>query len=114
MEPGTSKAYTLDQLQERGRLFIAPGEEVYVGMIVGENSRNEDINVNPCKAKHLTNMRSVGDGKGIMLEPPLRMSLERAIEYIAPDELVEITPKSIRFRKRILDPVRRKRAGLRD
>ncbi|NUN93221.1 MAG: translational GTPase TypA [Verrucomicrobiae bacterium] len=114
MEAGPSKAYALDQLQERGRLFIDPGEEVYVGMIVGENARNEDINVNPCKAKHLTNMRSVGEGKGILLEPPLKMSLERAIEYIASDELVEVTPKALRFRKRILDPVRRKRAALRD
>ena len=82
MEPGTSTAYALNNIQERGRLFIGPQEDVYAGMIVGENARPEDLPVNPCKAKHLTNMRSQGDGKGIQLEAPLRMSLERAIEYI--------------------------------
>jgi GTP-binding protein len=110
MEPGTSTAYALNNIQERGRLFIGPQEEIYVGMIVGENSRPEDLPVNPCKAKHLTNMRSQGDGKGIQLEAPLRMTLERAIEYIGPDEFVEATPKSLRLRKRVLDPVARKRA----
>ena len=83
MEAGVSTAYALDNIQERGRLFIGPQEEIYEGMIVGENARPEDMPVNPCKAKHLTNMRSQGDGKGIQLEAPLRMSLERAIEYIA-------------------------------
>ena len=110
MENGTAASYALDQLQERGRLFIEPGDPAYVGMIVGECPRAEDMNVNPCKTKHLTNMRSVGDGKGIMLEPALKMSLERAIEYIAPDEYVEVTPKSIRLRKRVLNPIMRKRA----
>ncbi len=112
MEDGVATAYALDQLQERGRLFVEPGDPIYVGMIVGECPRAEDLNVNPCKTKHLTNMRSVGEGKGIMLEPALKMSLERAIEYIAPDEYVEITPKSIRFRKRILNPTARKRSGV--
>jgi len=112
MEDGVSTSYALDQLQERGRLFVGPGDPIYVGMIVGECPRAEDLNVNPCKTKHLTNMRSVGDGKGIMLEPPLKMSLERAIEYIAPDEYVEVTPKSIRFRKRLLNATARKRAGV--
>jgi GTP-binding protein len=110
MEPGTSTAYALNNIQERGRLFIGPQEAVYTGMIVGENARPEDLPVNPCKAKHLTNMRSQGDGKGIQLEAPLRMSLERAIEYIDIDEYVEATPKSLRLRKRILDANARKRA----
>ena len=111
MEPGTSTAYALNNIQERGRLFIGPQEEIYAGMIIGENARLDDLPVNPCKAKHLTNMRSQGDGKGIQLEAPLKMSLERAIEYIGPDEFVEATPKSLRLRKRILDPTARKRAA---
>lgn len=111
MEAGISTAYALNNIQERGRLFIGPQEEIYAGMIVGENARPEDLPVNPCKAKHLTNMRSQGDGKGIQLEAPLRMSLERAIEYIEADEYVEATPKSLRLRKRILDATARKRAA---
>ncbi len=111
MEPGVSTAYALNNVQERGRLFIGPGEAVYEGMVVGENSRAEDMIVNPCKAKHLTNMRSTGDGKGIMLEAPLRMNLERALEFIADDEFIEATPQSLRLRKRILDATARKRAG---
>jgi len=111
MESGTSTGYALNNIQERGRLFIAPQENVYAGMIVGENARPDDLPVNPCKAKHLTNMRSQGDGKGIQLEAPLRMTLERAIEYIGADELVEATPNSLRLRKRILDATARKRAA---
>ncbi len=111
MEAGVSTSHALDGLQERGRLFVDAGDPIYVGMVVGECPRAEDLNVNPCKIKHLTNMRSKGDGKAIMLEPPLKMSLERAIEYIAPDEYVEVTPKSLRLRKRILDPGVRKRSG---
>ncbi len=111
MEPGTSTAYALNNIQARGRLFIGPQEEIYAGMIVGENARPDDFPVNPCKAKHLTNMRSQGDGKGIQLEAPLKMSLERAIEYIGADEFVEATPNSLRLRKRILDPTARKRAS---
>jgi len=110
MEGGTSMAYALDTIQERGRLFIGPQEEIYEGMIIGENSRGDDMPVNPCKAKKLTNMRSQGDGKGISLQPPLVMSLERSLEYIAPDEYVEATPKSLRLRKKILDANMRKRA----
>jgi GTP-binding protein len=110
MESGVSTAYALNNIQQRGRLFIGPQENVYAGMIVGENSRPEDLPVNPCKAKHLTNMRSQGEGKGIQLEAPLCMSLERAIEYIDIDEYVEATPKSLRLRKRILDATARKRA----
>ena len=111
MEPGISTAYALNNIQARGKLFIGPQEEIYEGMIVGENARPDDLPVNPCKAKHLTNMRSQGDGKGIQLEAPLKMSLERAIEYISADEYVEITPKSLRLRKRILDANARKRAS---
>ncbi len=110
MEAGTTTAYALNNIQERGRLFLGPQEPVYEGMIVGENARPEDLPVNPCKAKHLTNMRSQGDGKGIQLEAPLRLSLERAIEYIDIDEYVEATPKSLRLRKRILGASARKRA----
>ncbi|PYJ22267.1 MAG: translational GTPase TypA [Verrucomicrobia bacterium] len=111
MESGVSTAYALNNIQERGRLFIGPQEEVYEGMIVGENARPEGLPVNPCKEKHLTNMRSQGEGKGIQLEAPLRMTLERAIEYIELDEYVEATPKSLRLRKRILDATARKRAA---
>ena len=111
MESGISTAYALNNIQERGRLFIGPQEDIYQGMIVGENRRPEDLPVNPCKEKHLTNMRSQGEGKGIQLEGVLRMSLERAIEYIDMDEYVEVTPKSLRLRKRILDATARKRAA---
>ena len=109
MEGGESTAYALNMVQERGRLFVGPGEQIYIGMIVGENARENDIPVNPCKAKRLTNMRSQGDGKGVQLDAPLRMSLERALEYIGPDEYVEATPKNLRLRKRILDENQRKR-----
>ncbi len=111
MEAGTSKAYSLNNIQARGKLFIGPQEEIYAGMIIGENARPEDLPVNPCKAKNLTNMRSQGDGKGIQLEAPLKMTLERAIEYIGADEYVEVTPKSLRLRKRVLDANARKRAA---
>jgi GTP-binding protein len=111
MESGISTAYALNNIQERGRVFIGPQEDIYEGMIVGENARPEDLPVNPCKEKHLTNMRSQGEGKGIQLEAALRMSLERAIEYIDIDEYVEATPKSLRLRKRILDAIARKRAA---
>src|SRR5437762_1022284 len=111
MESGVSTAYALNNIQERGRLFVGPQEDIYEGMIVGENARPEDLPVNPCKEKHLTNMRSQGEGKGIQLEAPLRFTLERAIEYIEIDEYVEATPKSLRLRKRILGATARKRAA---
>ncbi len=104
-------AYALNMIQERGRLMIEPGDAIYAGMIVGENARDTDIPVNPCKAKKLTNMRSTGDGKGIQLSPVLKLSLERALEYIGPDEYVEATPKNLRLRKKILDENQRKRAA---
>ena len=113
METGIATAWALNNIQERGRLFVGPQEEVYGGMIIGENPRNEDMPVNPTKTKHLTNMRSQGEGKGIQLEPPLKMSLERALEYIAADEYVEATPKNLRLRKKILDPTQRKRSAQR-
>ena len=111
METGIASAWALNNIQARGRLFVGPQEEVYEGMIIGENPRAEDMPVNPTKTKHLTNMRSQGDGKGIQLEPALKMSLERAIEYIAGDEYVEATPKNLRLRKKILNATQRKRAG---
>ncbi|MBN1268512.1 MAG: translational GTPase TypA [Kiritimatiellae bacterium] len=110
VDQGIATAYALDTIQERGKLFIAPGDRVYEGMIVGENPRAEDLPVNPTRTKHLTNIRCHGEGKGIMLEPPVRMSLEHAIEYIADDEYVEATPNSLRLRKKILNATRRKRA----
>jgi len=111
MEGGISTSYALESIQERGRLFIGPQADIYEGMIIGENARPDDMPVNPCKAKKLTNMRSQGDGKGIALAPPVVMSLERALEYIAPDEYVEATPKSLRLRKKILDANARKRSA---
>ena len=112
MEQGISTAYSLETIQERGRLIIGAQAEVYEGMIIGENARNDDMPVNPCRAKKLSNMRSTGDGKGVSLSPPLTMTLERSLEYIAPDEYVEVTPKSLRLRKKILDANGRKRAGM--
>jgi GTP-binding protein len=111
MEAGIAMAYSMEKIQERGRLFVSPQEEIYVGMIVGENSRIDDMPVNVCKAKTLNNMRSSGDGKGVSLSPPLKMTLERSLEYIAPDEYVEVTPLTIRLRKKHLDANARKRAS---
>jgi GTP-binding protein len=110
MLPGRVNAYALDTLQERSELFVAPGDDVYEGMIVGENARNDDMAVNPTKEKKLTNMRATGTDKNILLKPPRDMSLETAIEYIEEDELVEVTPKNIRLRKRILKETDRRRA----
>ncbi len=110
MENGISMAYALDMLQARGSLFVSPGDKVYAGQVVGENSRRDDLPVNPTKAKHLDNMRSSGADKAIMLTPPINFSIERAIEYIDNDELVEVTPKHLRFRKRILDANDRRKA----
>jgi GTP-binding protein len=110
MDGGEATSYALNMIQERGRLLVVPGDQVYVGMIVGENARENDIPVNPVKEKKLTNMRSQGDGKGIQLNAPLLLSLERALEYIDVDEYVEATPKHLRLRKKILDENQRKRA----
>jgi GTP-binding protein len=110
MDNGEATSYALNMIQERGRLMVTPGDMVYTGMIVGENARETDIPVNPVKEKKLTNMRSQGDGKGIQLNAPLKLSLERALEYIDVDEYVEATPKNLRLRKKILDEGARKRS----
>ena len=109
MDAGEATSYALNMVQERGRLMVEPGDMIYIGMIVGENARENDIPVNPVKEKRLTNMRSQGDGKGIQLAPPLKLSLERALEYIDVDEFVEATPKNLRLRKKELDETKRKR-----
>ncbi|MEG2348071.1 MAG: translational GTPase TypA [Clostridia bacterium] len=108
-EQGKSTGYGLFQAQERSTLFIGPGVEVYVGMIVGENSRSEDLTINVCKEKHLTNTRASGSDDSLKLIPTKKMSLEQSIEFIGDDELVEITPLTIRLRKKILDPSQRYR-----
>ncbi len=112
-ETGEATAYAIHNVEERGTLFIKPMDQVYAGMIVGENSREGDLEVNVCKKKHLTNMRSSTAEEGIRLTPPVVFSLEQAMEYIADDELVEVTPKSIRMRKKILDRSERERAAKR-
>ncbi|MBT3483279.1 MAG: translational GTPase TypA [Opitutales bacterium] len=111
MAPGKTTAYSLAALEDRGKLFVSAGVEVYEGMIIGENPRANDIPVNPVKPKQLTNFRSQGDGKAIQLSPPIHFSLERSIEYIAPDEFVEATPNFLRMRKRVLNATLRKRAA---
>ncbi|NBD37114.1 MAG: translational GTPase TypA, partial [Verrucomicrobia bacterium] len=113
METGKSSAYALDLLQARGKLFVGPGEDVYNGQIVGESPRQEDLPVNACKTKQLDNMRASGSDKAIQLSPPVTFSLERALEYIAADELVEATPHHLRLRKRILDANERRRLAKR-
>ena len=110
MDAGEATSYALNMIQERGRLLIEPGDQIYVGMIVGENARDNDLPVNPVKEKKLTNMRSQGDGKGIQLNAPMKLSLERALEYIDVDEYVEATPKNLRLRKKLLDENQRKRS----
>ena len=111
-EPGISITYGLYNAQERGELLIGAGVEVYEGMIVGINSRNEDISINVCKEKHLTNTRASGSDDALRLVPPVQMSLEKAIEFIAEDELVEVTPKNIRLRKKILNNKDRERMSI--
>jgi len=109
MEQGAATGYTLMTLEDRGKLFIGPGDDVYVGMIVGESPKRIDLPVNPTKGKQLTNVRASGSDKNVQLAPPIKFSLERALEYIESDEFVEATPKVLRLRKRILDPHARKR-----
>ena len=112
-ENGKSITYGLFNAQDKGELFIGPGVEVYEGMIVGLNSRGEDLAINVCKEKHLTNTRASGSDEALRLVPPIQMSLEQAIEFIQEDELVEVTPKSIRLRKKILNNKERERAARR-
>ncbi|GAA8373553.1 translational GTPase TypA [Helicobacter pylori] len=110
MENGEATAFSLFNIQERGTLFINPQTKVYVGMIIGEHSRDNDLDVNPIKSKHLTNMRASGSDDAIKLTPPRTMVLERALEWIEEDEILEVTPLNLRIRKKILDPNMRKRA----
>ena len=109
-ESGETITYGLFNAQERGTLFIGPGEKVYGGMIVGQNGKTDDIEVNVCKRKQLTNTRASGSDDALRLTPPRILSLEQSLEYIDTDELLEITPKSLRLRKKILDPTMRMRA----
>jgi GTP-binding protein len=110
-ETGEALTYGLFNAQERGLLFISPGDPVYAGMVVGENPKTDDIEVNVCKSKHLTNTRASGSDEALKLVPPKVMSLEQCLDFIDTDELLEVTPKSLRIRKKILDPKMRKRAG---
>ena len=110
-EMGEAVAYSLFNLQERGRMFVHPGEKLYPGMIIGIHSRENDLVVNPIKTKKLTNVRAAGKDDAILLTPPIQMTLEYAVEFIDEDELVEVTPESIRIRKRFLNENDRKRAS---
>lgn len=110
IETGVSVPYAMDKLQDRGRFFIFPGEDIYAGQVVGEHTRESDLNINICKTKKLTNVRASGTDEKVMLPPPIQFSLEEALEYIQEDELVEVTPKSMRLRKIILDEIARKRS----
>ncbi|MDY6859945.1 MAG: translational GTPase TypA, partial [Pseudomonadota bacterium] len=109
MESGISVGYAIWKLEDRGKFFIGVQEPVYQGMIIGEHSRENDLEVNPLKGKQLTNVRASGTDEAVRLTPPVKMSLEAAIAYIDDDELVEVTPNAIRLRKRYLDPHERKR-----
>ena len=110
-EGGEAVAYSLWKLQERGRMFVSPGDRLYEGMVIGIHSRDNDLVVNPVKTKQLTNVRASGKDEAIALTPPIELTLESAIEFIDEDELVEITPKSIRIRKRFLLEHERKKAA---
>ena len=113
-EAGTSITYGLYNAQDKGELFIGPGVEVYEGMIVGLNSRGEDLSINVCKEKHLTNTRASGSDDALRLVPPIQMSLEKSIEFIQDDELLEVTPKNLRLRKKTLDTKTRERESRRN
>jgi GTP-binding protein len=110
METGTSITYSIDKLQDRGKFFIEPFEEIYTGQVIGENTRGNDIAVNVIKTKKLTNVRASGTDDKAVIVPAIKFSLEEAMEYIQADEYVEVTPKSIRLRKIILDEIERKRS----
>ena len=110
-EAGEAVTYGLFNAQERGVLFIGPGEKVYSGMVIGQHGKPEDVEVNVCKTKHLTNTRSSGADDALKLSPKRIMSLEQSLEFIDSDELLEVTPTSLRIRKKILDPTLRKRAS---
>src|SRR5690606_22913213 len=110
-EPGVATPYSLQQAEARGNLYIGPGTEVYTGMIVGLYNRHEDLDINVCRAKQLTNMRSKSSDGAVQLTPYTKLSLEQSIDFLEDDELLEVTPKSLRLRKRYLDPHQRKRAA---
>jgi GTP-binding protein len=110
-EKGEAVAYALWKLQERGRMFVSPGDRLYEGMVIGIHSRDNDLVVNPIKGKQLTNVRASGTDEAVTLTPPIQLTLESAIEFITDDELVEITPKTIRIRKRLLLEHERKKAS---
>ena len=109
LETGEAIAYSMNKLLDRGRFFVEPGEEIYGGMVVGEHTRERDLNVNICKTKKLTNVRASGSDEKVALPPAIKFSLEEALEYIQEDELVEVTPHHMRIRKILLDPLERKR-----
>ena len=111
LETGLAIAYSMNKLLDRGRFFVEPGEEIYGGQVVGEHTRERDLNVNICKTKKLTNVRAAGSDEKILLPPAVKFSLEEALEYIREDEMVEITPHHMRLRKILLDPLDRKRHG---
>ena len=110
-ESGEAVAYALWKLQDRGRMFVSPGDKLYEGMIIGIHSRDNDLVVNPIKGKQLTNVRASGTDEAVRLVPPIALTLENAVEFIADDELVEVTPKTIRLRKRHLKEHERKKAS---
>jgi GTP-binding protein len=114
METGPATSYALEMVQERGVLFVSPGTQVYEGMIVGENAREDDLTVNACRTKHLTNMRASGSDGLARLETPRTLSLEQCIEFLEDDELLEVTPQNVRLRKKILDSTMRQRAKKRE
>ena len=111
LETGTAIAYSMNKLLDRGKFFIAPGDDIYCGEVVGEHTRERDLNINICKTKKLTNVRAAGSDDKVVLPPPVKMSLEEMLEYIREDELVEVTPHHLRMRKILLDPMDRKRSG---
>lgn len=111
METGQAVPYALWKLQDRGKFFVSPNEDVYMGEVIGENTRSNDIVLNVNKTKHLTNVRASGSDDKIVLIPPVKMSLEEYMEYIRDDEYLEVTPKSLRLRKIILDEIERKRSS---
>ncbi len=113
MRAGEAVTYGLFSAQDRGTLFVGPGEKVYSGMVIGQNGKAEDIELNVCKTKHLTNTRSSSADEALKLTPPRVLSLEQAIEFIDQDELLEVTPSSLRIRKKFLIPEKRKRAAFR-
>ena len=111
LETGTAIAYSMNKLLDRGKFFIDPGDDIYCGEVVGEHTRERDLNINICKTKKLTNVRAAGSDDKVVLPPPVKMSLEEMLEYIREDELVEVTPHHLRMRKILLDPMDRKRSG---